>query len=646
MSDTQAASMLRQHVDRIAALKDLRESTRAALVEWLDANRPFDDAQALRRLLSGAHIKGLSKEHQAAFVGSLSLRISRRPLLAALGAGSVAGVVYGFGGPSDKALPTPPEPPDATRTLVAEVQQHKQTVGSATRAMLVENPASGTDGWVGSRDGAAFFHALDMSDWFDAATLLHQTLPPQTVAELSSRGPSATLMRGLSRLHRAWQYLNSTRLQWEKEYFVAYAFGRMPALATADPATPMCPRYDGQAEHHANAITILAPLFHALETLNQRFLRPGHTREGAPIRATQGHNFSYCHFATELADKSRFPDAQRTVLINWDAHADLSDPFENPRLLLPDAFNTLLSADTYAQRAVVASYMSIAGWILPLVYQGILPGGLTTEVVWVVPKEAIETSKGYMEPYGRYEMVVGDWRLPTDLEQTKAHSTVKMGDWNVPGSIEIRRYSDRKTLCSIDSPDLLGNKRTCVVHIVDADDEGRLAELVEGANIALSIDADYSGTREPGLTPRRGYLPHYPLNEDAKAQARHDQLLDRLAGFFSRFHDQVRAVTVANSPNFTVDEGTRRPVAKILQIVTEGANREQPEWLVGEINRGAPGRGGSSSLGLRTAAAAGGLAGLLAVAGMLTQEHRRLNAARRLLFTPAGTGSADSKAGR
>ena len=646
MSDTQAASMLRQHLDRVAALKDLRESIRAALAEWLESNRPFDDTQALRRLLSGARIKGLSKEHQAAFVDSLSLRISRRPMLAALGAGSVAGVVYGFGGTSDKALPTPPEPPDATRTLVAHVQQRKQTVGAATRAMLVENPAPGTDGWVGSREGAAFFHALDMSDWFDAATLLHQTLPPKTIAELSSRGPSATLMRALSRLHRAWRYLNSTRPQWEKEYFVAYAFGRMPALATAEPATPMCPRYDDQSEFHATALIKLAPLFHALETLNQRFLRPGHTQEGAPIRATQGHNFSYCHFATELADKSRFPDAQRTVLVNWDAHADLSDPFENPRLQLPEAFNTLLAAGTYAERAVVASYMSIAGWILPLVYQGLLSGGQTTEVIWVVPKEAIETSKGYMEPYGRYEMVVGDWRLPTDPEQIKTHSTVKLGDWIIPGSTEIRRYSDRKTLCSIDSPDLLGNKRTCVVHIVDADDEHRLAELLEGANIALSIDADFSGTREPGLTPRRGYLPHYPLNEDAKAQARHDQLLDRLAGFFSRFREQVRAVTVANSPNFTVDESTRRPVAKILRIVTEGANREQPKWLVSEINRAVSGQSGSSGQGLRRAAAAGGLAGLLAVAGILTQEHRRLSAVRSLLFTPAGSGSADSKAAR
>jgi hypothetical protein len=250
-------------------------------------------------------------------------------------------------------------------------------------------------------------------------------------------------------------------------------------------------------------------------------------------------------------------------------------------------------------------------------------------LVWIVPKEAHLTST-CMEPYGRYTITVGDWKLPAE-EEIRRISATPVGDWSVPGEKEIRSYSERTMLRSVKTPQVLQNQKTCIVHIMDPDEPAAIEKVIGERHIFLSADADYAGTQEPGLRPRRGYLPHYPLNGTPAEQARHQQLIGRFRDFYGRFHDQIRSVSVANSPDFTVDEESRKPVAKLLNIVTGGDFAGQPEWLAAEWDRVAVPFADRAPLILKTALAAGGAAGLLALVGGLEIHRERVQRVRSLL---------------
>jgi hypothetical protein len=520
------------------------------------------------------------------------------------------------------------------RPLVAAIQQQQRTVGQSLGRILADVNYSQRPRNEKPSEWQPFLHALDMSNWIEAAILLSDLRFQGNLKDFAAGTPASHLIRALRRLRIAWEYLLSTRSEWEEAYFIAYAFGKMPALATPTSTQPALPDYDLTAEHHAAAIRELAPLFHASEILNQRFQNPGRTKFDAHIRFTQGHNFSYAHTSDALFRSNSFSDNGRKILVNWDAHADLSEPFDNPRMPLDEPFTLLQDASTFPQRVVISGSMSIAGWILPLIYQGLLssPDG-DSHVVWVVPKESQLTSNNYMEPYGKYSFVVGDWKLPQTLEEIEEYSTTTVGPWNVPGSIEIRRYSHISTLKSVSSREILRNQQHCNLHIVDPDDLPRLIDLLEGAEVALSIDADFAGTREPGLSPRKGYLPHYPLVEGKDAKARHEQLLEQLAEFVGLAGRQIRSVSIANSPNFTVAEETRKPIARILQILTGDSSATQPSWISNEVTRVAPSAPWADSHLLSSTLAIGGLSGLGIVASLLTRDWQRLRRVRSLLYS-------------
>lgn len=618
---------LRDHFAAVPAVQKLNKKSQQEFFRWLTRSRPFHGLREFDERLAEAKIRGLEPAGQRAIVGSLRLQLKRRPMLAGLVLASLGGLVYGLGGDTT-AEAVSPAPGDVAgvRPLVAAVQRRQVPVGEAFAELVYGRQRQ-------SAIDEAFFHALDTSNWMRAASLLVQGEFRQRLEQATIDTPMQQLFTALRTLQAAWEYLTATRDQWRNEYFVGYAFGRMAALSPATPDLPQLPNYDPQGQAYASAINEIAPLFHALEILNQRFLSAGVSASSASVRFTQGHNFTFAHLETDLLNSELFSYERPSVLVNWDAHADLSDPFDNPRMPLDKPFALLRDASNFAERVVVASSMSIAGWILPMVYQQLLSrNDEAARLVWVVPRESHETSSNYMPGYGQYELFVGDWLVPEDAAEFDRLSTTPRGDWNQPGTRELRHFSGQPLLRSVSDPQVLENLQRCQLHIVAPDDSEQLASLLADRQIALSVDADFSGTIEPGVLPRRGFLPHYPLNASADEQARHQELLDQFAAFYQQHASAIHSISIANSPNFTADVETRRPISQLLRTVVGDTLAKQPAWLRREVDLQPP----ELSDGERPWSwllSAGGIAGLATTAALLSGEQRRLRAIRQLLFS-------------
>ncbi|MAT69579.1 MAG: hypothetical protein CMJ58_08650 [Planctomycetaceae bacterium] len=637
-------ALLAEQLARLPAARGLRDETRDELARWLAREGPFAEAADLHQQLAAAKLRGVKREQRREIADALLGRFGRRSLLA--GAAGVAGAVaIGLGVGSDESaapIDIPSLPGDGeVRAVIAALQQQRATAGETMRA-LAADPANGAVD-LGATDPSwrRVCHALDTSNWLEAAVLL-AAVPATALPNAASRpGPVRIMVRALRELHAAWRQVLAVRAQWEHDYFVAYALGRMPALAPgAAEQQPFAGNEDATARSLA-ALRQLAPLCHALDVTNQRFQQPGRTAEGASIRFTQGHNFSYAHFTAELADGNVFAGDGRRVLVNWDAHADLSPPLENPRTSAAFSLSQLLATASHGERVAAASTMSIAGWMLPLVFQqhlGPATGDQPAEILWIVPREAAATSKNCVPPYGSYRATVGAWRLPDDRAAIAAASTLPIGPWNLPGAVELRSFSDEPTLRSVNDVGVLADPREYVVHIVQPEDAEGIAQVVEGAALALSVDVDFAGTREPSTLPRRGYLPHYPLTGSPAERERHGELIGLLSEFYATHRQRIRCVSIANSPTFTVEEGERMPAARMLEIFATDVAGEQPDWVRAEIARepAPPATNDSTANWSKLAWLGGGAASVLAAAGILADDLRRRGQIRAALL--AGDG--------
>lgn len=595
--------ILDKRIDADPRLAQLSPAKRAEVVRRIGAAAPFRDQKELKQRLASLAGKGLNRQERQALFDVLQGTPTRRRILAAWGLGGLAAAAYGtarLASSSPAALPSSPS--SAIRPLLAVLQQRRLSVGQAFSQELA--PGKRSNGRSSVPASAQFLHALDMSNWLEAAKHLDDRSLRQQINHASIVPPFDVLISGLEQLRRAWEQLREVGEVWQERFFVAYAFGKLPGLASATPADP--------PSAAARQLQSLGPLFHALEIYNQKFLPVARTQGGAPVRVTQGHNLSYAHLASDLASPELFAADRPAVLVNWDAHADLGPPFENSRMPLAQPLDMLAAASSFDEQVVVASSMSIGGWIGPLLEQGLLHRDQhNAELVWVVPPEARATSTRYMPAYGTYELLVG-----------KA-----TGEQSLLG--EPRIYSPEPRLRKIAAPELLSDVKPCRLHIVSPDDLQSLDTLLDDKQIALSIDVDFAGTREPGAEPRRGFLPHYPLNETPQEVARHHRLIHQAGAFYGRWQASIRSVTIANSPNFTVDEATRHPLAHLLQEIAEGGLQQTPKWVNDELRRTSPERddlavwlnrglaiGGYSSIGLAAA-----------LAGRQWLEKRRLHAA-------------------
>jgi hypothetical protein len=479
-----------------------------------------------------------------------------------------------------------------------------------------------------------FIHALNTSDWVTAAYFLHGG-ESSTIEQVRSRNNllcSSMAHHNLDPLYHAADRFRQDRSEWQEQLQQAYQFGKLPAFGPRVVAgkTAAAP-YAANAEvvEHGRKLTRLIPIFQEYEKINQLYQKPGHTLNGVPIRFTQGHNWSYGHILTDILGEKDASKGQRRILVNWDAHRDLSSPFghlsremsllmqwmqiDHDRLLW-----LIRHAKTSEQIAEVTSMISIAGWILPLLYSQIGVRSHLAEIVLVVPREAMKTSKQrYWPDYGTHTIGVGHAALDHQqidelhhvMEQNELYRASIRSEHAPKPAIPsvLRQHLDAsqknircKSLQSVSHQSNLGtlqdglsgilqNIQNVKVHIVDPDLPNSLQQHLVNAKIHLSVDVDFAGTNHlGGWYSASNPSPHYPLNKSPEEELRHLQLIDRFRDFYQSNSQNIAGVSVANSPDYTAAETRRRPAAKIFEILTAGTSGKQPNWIAGELNRELP----------------------------------------------------------
>ncbi len=481
-----------------------------------------------------------------------------------------------------------------------------------------------------------FIHVLNMNDWLGAAYFLYagdsQTL--QRLVQEENRLLAHLGNNYLALLYAAAEHFDKDRNEWRGQLQEAYQFGTLPAYGpTVINGTPVKAPYifkSGVAQHGRNLISLM-PIFQEYEKINQLYQQPAKTTEGAPIRFTQGHNWSYSHARLDLSDPTLFPPNTKRVLMNWDAHRDLSPPFGHlsrelalVKGLIPHDTDRLLklvqNASSKEEFVEVAGMMSIAGWILPLLHTKEFQYEDVSELIIVLPKEAQQTSKeDYWPPYGTHEMQIGHTAVDFeeienfyDLLDALQPLAEMPGEAGEKGKRALKHLKKRlaafgtmegfEGVQSVSNDPRLRTVRQSVsclvqeprdikVHIVDPDNLNAILEKIGTADIYLSVDVDYAGTVHLGGWQNvANSIPHYPLNNSPEEEARHLQLIECFETFYRKAAKQIKAVSIANSPDYTADESRRRPASKIMDILTQGTAQAQPGWISGAAGRIAPPR--------------------------------------------------------
>lgn len=455
-----------------------------------------------------------------------------------------------------------------------------------------------------------FLHALNTSDWVGAAYFLHAGDSPTLKTLLAD---SSSLVAQLSNnsfasLYQAAHWFNRDRRQWRGQMQEIYLFGRLPVYspnAFQGQPNPRSYIFKPGVAQHSQALTNLIPAFYEYERVNQLYQQAGSTTAGAPIRFAQGHNWTFAHARLDLADEQRFASGRPRVLMNWDAHRDLGSPFlhlaqematmkefidyDKTRLL-----DLIQNATTREELVEVTLLVNIAGWILPLLYTKAFESDGVSDFIIVLPKEAVQTSqRSYWPLYGTYELEIGDARIaPPPGPPPAGHRGGPLPPFEIFQGVqsvsEDLRFQSMHPAFAAAVEDRIKVR----VHIVDADNTDEIMDKVDGRDIYLSVDVDYAGTVQPGgVHNRANHNPHYPLNGSDAEEARHTELLARFGQFYEQAAEQIRAVSIANSPDFTTDETRRRPTAKVLEYLTGGQLESQPNWVRGELNRSEPPQG-------------------------------------------------------
>src|SRR3990167_3294539 len=314
-----------------------------------------------------------------------------------------------------------------------------------------------------------------------------------------------------------------------------------------------------------------APIFKELEIHNQLFQQPARTKAGAPIRYAQGHNMSFAHMARDFKNPKIFQPGRKKIVVTWDAHNDMAN-LDAPRTEMAGIEERLERVkDNDELDIVTASNIDEGEWLRLLISHGTLDdGNQPIEIAWVVPKEAfITASKKYRYSYRDYYVEIGR---------------------SAQGKILIKPNPDKNppTGSELDTIEL-ADIRKVTLHILDPDNLDAIAKVIGDAQIYLTADADFAGTVEPNnLHVPTGNQPHYLVNRSPQEEARHAQLIGQIGKFSDRFGNQIKAVDIANSPNYTADEERRKPNAEILETLVGDHLESQPDWVRGEFERIAP----------------------------------------------------------
>ena len=317
--------------------------------------------------------QGTNRSHREAIARSVRLSMPRRKFLAlAIGVPSLASLAAGIWLSADSANEHEARSRDRLGANIARSNQRPSSKrGQAMQTMVADLGMPMPESPIDQSNWPGFCHALDMSNWIEAANYLYgsplaksfpQATQDQAVARCLKSWPNSMALGTFCSARKPMEARAVRGLCVWKDAGTGGTVGRrwkLPGKRSRGPASNQVDR------RRRSPISTTGNAQSAISTARS-------TSAGAAIRFTQGHNFSYAHAASARPDERLFPPGRKKVVVNWDAHADLGDPFANPYIQLDKPFDRLRSANSPDATIQIASSMSIAGWILPLIYEGLL----------------------------------------------------------------------------------------------------------------------------------------------------------------------------------------------------------------------------------------------------------------------------------
>lgn len=564
---------LKRHLSSLDSLKDLDAATIDKLAKWIIEYRPYRNRKLLKKALQGTGIKGVKKHHQEAIANLVKTGTTRRQLLVRLGIGGLITYLIVRLASFLSYIKSTETRRSEIRQAYQTMRKEKKMLGDFLKLLIEEQGIK-----ISKKDSEylawkSFLQALNISDWTEAAMVLYNSNLYSLIEGSSRHTFVSVVFYQLKVTQDAINFVNHDEEAQKYKVFIAYKFGAFPAIGTAPFTIKKGSELFEKIADYDEKLKAAEKIFRKFEVINSINQKPAHSSEGAPIRIAQGHNMSYAHARNDLTNPKIFKPGRRRILVNWDAHADMRTPFEIFKISLKQ----LKEAKTSEKIIELASFMSIAGWILPLFYHGFLSHEQgPMEMIWVIPKEA----QNYLtkkEKGSIYADIV--WELHYDAQTETL---------DIKNAMSLEDFEKNRDAQNSDT-------KKFIVHIMDPDDINAITKVIGDAEVFLSVDADYSGTTVMGadffyplavtVLGQPDECPYYPLNQTLAEEARHEQLIGRLGDFYVRCKDQIKSASIVYSPNFTADEERRRPIAKILRKLIGNSIRKQPEWVKDEFER-------------------------------------------------------------
>jgi hypothetical protein len=207
--------------------------------------------------------------------------------------------------------------------------------------------------------------------------------------------------------------------------------------------------------------------------------------------------------------------------------------------------------------AEATSFMGISRFIVPALYEGLIdevilvvPSG-NSKKNWLPEEESAATITVGITDDGN---VIGYWSEDKTMQDCTS-GFCRKEQWIKSNPRNMRTIKIRFT-----SPENISSH------------PGRYVQ--DGSFVLLSLDADMLGTYN--LKQVNG-IPSYSLMDDES-----ERILESLHGFYEKESSNVKAVFIANSPNFSREIDTRKPAARMLNVLD--VNDNPPDWAAQELN--------------------------------------------------------------
>jgi hypothetical protein len=244
----------------------------------------------------------------------------------------------------------------------------------------------------------------------------------------------------------------------------------------------------------------------------------------------------------------------KTVLLHWDAHRDFSavrhiDQKPAIKKWLEEVNSQKPDLNTMAD---MAGALGIANYIVPAIFEG-----LVDEVILVIPPHIEETDWPSVEEYS------------TTITLGVSEDGKTLGYWSDDKTIQncATGYCSKDEWIKSHSE----HTRTITVWFVSAEKiaNNPYAYINPENNVIFNFDIDIFGTFNIKKAP---LMPNYDL-----AQPEYSALLSQLKSCFNKIIHNVKVISIAQSPNFSRESGSRKPLSDLINIFTPG-NSVLPAW--------------------------------------------------------------------